>query len=146
MKKVLKSVLSFLLATVMVISFVGCGNNGDTGVSSASDIEAVKLDKFQQFEKELLDKGIEFEIVEKMGAMIGAKEGYGYKFNDESSVELYLFDKGSDAYKEAIKTSKVSIESLGMTMRVDFNDDICIYYNGEVTNRSDIETIFNSLK
>lgn len=46
--------------------------------------------------------------------MVGAKEGYGYKFNDETSVELYLFDKASDAYKEAIKNNKIYLESFGI--------------------------------
>lgn len=161
MKITLKTLLALLLVAVMALSFVSCGNNNATNTSdtdnpstntsttdtpSTNNSETVKLDKFQQFEKSLSDRQIEFEVVQKMGSMVGAKEGYGYKFNDETSVELYLFDKNSDAYKEAIKTNKLYVESFGIAMNVIFNDDICIYFNGDVANKADIETIFESLK
>ena len=161
MKNKLKTLLALLLVAVMALSFVACGNsnttdttdtdnsstnNSTTDASSTNNNETVQLDKFQQFENGLTDKQIEFEIVQKMGSMVGAKEGYGYKFNDETSVELYLFDKTSEAYKDAIKNNKIYVESFGIAMDVVFNDDICIYYNGEVANKADIEAIFESLK
>ena len=161
MKNKLKTLLALLLVAVMALSFVACGNsnttdttdtdnsstnNSTTDASSTNSNETVQLDKFQQFENGLTDKQIGFEIVQKMGSMVGAKEGYGYKFNDETSVELYLFDKTSDAYKDAIKNNKIYVESFGIAMDVVFNDDICIYYNGEVANKADIEAIFESLK
>ena len=161
MKNKLKTLLALLLVAVMTLSFVACGNsittdttdtdnsstnNSTTDASSTNNNETVQLDKFQQFENGLTDKQIEFEIVQKMGSMVGAKEGYGYKFNDETSVELYLFDKTSEAYKDAIKNNKIYVESFGIAMDVVFNDDICIYYNGEVANKADIEAIFESLK
>ena len=161
MKNKLKTLLALLLVVVMALSFVACENsnttdttdtdnsstnNSTTDASSTNNNETVQLDKFQQFENGLTDKQIEFEIVQKMGSMVGAKEGYGYKFNDETSVELYLFDKASDTYKEAIKNNKIYVESFGIAMDVVFNDDICIYYNGEVANKADIEAIFESLK
>ena len=161
MKNKLKTLLALLLVAVMALSFVACGNsnttdttdtdnsstnNSTTDASSTNSNEPVQLDKFQQFENGLTDKQIGFEIVQKMGSMVGAKEGYGYKFNDETSVELYLFDKTSEAYKDAIKNNKIYVESFGIAMDVVFNDDICIYYNGEVANKADIEAIFESLK
>lgn len=152
MKNKLKTLLALLLVAVITLFVVACGNSNTSDTTdstidaSSTNNEAVQLDKFQQFEKGLSDKQIEFEVVQKMGSMVGAKEGYGYKFNDETSVELYLFDKGSDAYKEATKSNKLYVESFGIAMRVVFNDDICIYYNGEVSNKADIEAIFESLK
>lgn len=161
MKNKLKTLLAFLLVAAIALSLVACGSNNATNtsdtdntstntsttdISSTNNSETVQLDKFQQFEKGLSDRQIEFEVIQKMGSMVGAKEGYGYKFNDETSVELYLFDKNSDAYKEAIKTNKLYVESFGIAMNVIFNDDICIYFNGDVANKADIETIFESLK
>ena len=108
MKNKLKTLLSLLLVVVMALFVVACGNNNNTDKTntdnsstnnSATDTsstnnndESVQLDKFQQFENGLTNKQIGFEIVQKMGSMVGAKEGYGYQFNDETSVELYLFD------------------------------------------------------
>ena len=97
MKNKLKTLLALLLVAVMALSFVACGNsnttdttdtdnsstnNSTTDASSTNNNETVQLDKFQQFENGLTDKQIEFEIVQKMGSMVGAKEGYGYKFNE----------------------------------------------------------------
>lgn len=161
MKNKLKTLSALLLVVAMTLSFVACGNSKNTDTTdtdnaltnnstanslSANDNEAVKLDKFQQFENGLTDKQIEFEIVQKEASMVGAKEGYGYIFNDEASVELYLFDQSSDAYKEAVKNNKIYLESFDIEIGVVFNDDVCIFYNGESANKADIEEIFESLK
>ncbi len=164
MKNKLKILFALLLVASIALSAGSCGNNNTTDTNNASTYSSsldnsitdnssinsndgiIKLDKFQQFEKGLSDKQIEFEIIQKMGSMVGAKEGYGYRFNDGTSVELYLFDKESDDYGEAIKTNKIYVESFGIAMNVVFNDDICIYYNGEVANKSDIEAVFAGLK
>ena len=106
----------------------------------------VQVSKFQQFEQGLTDKGIKFEKNDKAAAMVGAKEGYGYAFGDETSVEIYLFDKATDSYKEASKNNKLTLEGFGITFDVIFNDDVCIYFNGEPQNKADIQTIFENLK
>lgn len=161
MKNTLKTILTLSLVALITLSFTACGNNNSknnsdtdsattanslSSTSSTETNDSVKLSKFQQFEKGLTEKQIEYEVNDKMASMVGAKEGYGYVFSDETAVELYLFDKNSDAYKEAIKENKITLESFDMTMDVIFNDDICVYYNGEPSNKSDIQTIFENLK
>lgn len=78
--------------------------------------------------------------------MVGAKEGYGYILADDSSIELYLFEKTTSAYKTAKSNNELNLESFGIKMAVDFNDDIAIYYNGTPTQKDTIENIFKNLE
>ena len=157
--KKMKKLLALSLAICMLFCLVACGSNNPTDTASNSQIQTnenaennkqsentEKLNKFQQFEKGLTDKNIQFEVTSKAATMVGAKEGYGYSFADETSVEIYLFDTSSDAYKEAFKNNKLNLVDFGITMDVVFNGDICIYFDGEPTNKSDIQTIFNNIK
>ena len=156
----MKKFLALCLVLFMLICLTACGSNNPTSTSNnektqTSEIvsedkttteETTELSKFEQFEKGLKDNGLQFEITEKMASMVGAKEGYGYLFTDETSVELYLFDTSSDAYKEAKKSNKLNLVDFGITMDVVFNKDICIYFNGESTNKTQIQNIFNGIK
>ena len=157
MKKNSKKIITILIASITALSLTSCGNNKDTTNNSpansySADIvspdtnETAQLDKFVQFETGLSQKNIEYETIEKMGNMVGAKEGYGYKFIDGTSVELYLFDKDSTEYKEAVKTNKLYLEAFDIYMDVVFNDDMCIYYDENISSTEYIEEIFNNLR
>ena len=160
----MKKFLAISLAICMLVCLVACrGNSNSTDTTSNNQTQAnenitednkqpesteetVKLSKFEQFEKGLTDKNIQFEVNSKSATMVGAKEGYGYSFADDTSVELYLFDTSTDAYKEASKNNKLNLVDFGITMDVIFNNDICIYFNGEPANKVDIQNIFNNIK
>ena len=132
--KFFKTIVAFLTVCMLFTFLVACGDGG----SSQS--------KFEQFENGLVENNIQFEINPKAAAMVGAKEGYGYIFSDGTSVELYLFDTSTKAYKDSFKTNKLNLESFGITFDVIFNGDICIYFNGEPTEKTVITNIFNDLK
>lgn len=102
--------------------------------------------KFEQFEKGLEANKINYQKVDKLAILVGAKEGYGYNLDDENAVELYLFDKDSDAYKEAFKNNKITLQGMNMAIEVTFNDDIAIFYNGNSAEQATIEKIFADLK
>ncbi len=169
----MKKLLALSLVLCMLVALVACGSNNASTDTTSNDQtqtsenitdntqatedskqpeetkqteETVKLSKFEQFEKGLTDKNIQFEITQKVAAMVGAQEGYGYSFADGTSVEVYLFDTSSDAYKEALENNKINLVDFGFTMDVVFNGDICIYFDGESTNKVDIQDIFNNIK
>lgn len=155
MKNKLKRILAILLVAVSTILLIACGNNNSSSPSTTTtgspstnngNTSTTQVDKFEQFEKALSDKGISFEIVDKAASLVGAKEGYGYVFDDETSVEIYLFDKNSDAYKAAVKSNKITVEGFGFTMDVVFNGDICIYYSEDFANKAAIQAIFAAIK
>ena len=157
----MKKFLAISLAIFMVVCLAACGSNSNSNETTSNTQtqltesttdnkdtteEDITPSKFEQFEQGLRDKNIQFEITQKDATMVGAKEGYGYSFADETSVEIYLFDTSNDAYKDAAKNNKLNLIDFGITMEVVFNDDICIYFNGEPTNKADIQIIFDNIK
>lgn len=166
----MKKIISVLLLACMLVCFVACGSNDETdGYASATTTQMVDegmsteqttetysqleeteaivlLNKFEQFEKGLEDKSIKFETNEKSAEMVGAKQGYGYIFEDGTAVELYLFDTSSDSYAQAVNSGKLAVAVFGITLDVTFNDDICIYFNDENALEAEIMQIFNNIK
>lgn len=113
----MKKILTILLTVLTIFTFVAC-------------TESKTQTKFEQFESMLDENNIKYEKTTKAAAIVGAKEGYGYKISDNEKFELYLFDKNTDAYKKAVKDNKLIIEGFNMTLDVVFADDLCIYYTG----------------
>ena len=107
------------------------------------------LYKFQQFEQGLTEKEINFEKGEVDAKLYGAEKSYLYIFDDGSAVQLYLFDKDSSAYKVAVNKNELQtswISAISQAKPVVFNDDICIYFHGTPTAKTEIEAIFNNIK
>lgn len=104
------------------------------------------LSKFEQFEKALESNNIKFKKIWIHAAMIGAKEGYRYKFTDDTAVELYLFDTNSNSYKKLVTTKKAELDNLNISFDVDFVDDICFLFNGEPQNKDMIVSLIHNLK
>ena len=145
----MKKMLTILLIISSIFLLTGCGANNndekkDNGNNNQPSIETKS--KFEQFESALKEKEISFEKTEKSASMVGAKEGYGYIFSDNNSVELYLFDTSSEAYKKVKSSGHITIEIMEITMPVDDNKGIVIYYNDDVSNKTEIEKIFKDLK
>ncbi len=92
-----KKLLFISLLTLMTLSLFACGG---------------KKDVLTKFEDALKSKNIAFEKVEMAAALVGAEKGTKFLIG-EGGVELYVFDKGSEAYKTAEKTQKISLSGFG---------------------------------
>lgn len=92
-----KKLLTILLLVLMSLSLFACGG---------------KKDVLAKFEDALKSKNIAYEKVEMAAAMVGAEKGAKFLIG-EGRAELYVFDKGSEAYKTAEKTQKVSLSGFG---------------------------------
>jgi predicted small lipoprotein YifL len=152
----MKKFLTLIFIFAVAVSLTGCGtksNENNTADTSDKDTtvddstnQAFEVNKFEQFETALTEKGITYEKNEKTASLVGATEGYGYIFSDGTSVELYLFDMSSNAYKEAKSSKTIKVSVIDMTLPVEINDDIAIYYNGTPAQRDVIEQIFQIFK
>lgn len=80
---------------------------------SESKPDSEGSDLFEKVQSKL--SAYSFEIVEKDGSYIGAEKGCGYKFDDGEVVEMYAFDKSSDAYKAAEQSQTLNMEAFGIT-------------------------------
>ena len=77
------------------------------------DVSSKSIASFIQFKNEILNAGYSIDEEVRMGAeLIGAVEGYKYK-TSVGNIEIYQFDKTSDAYKSGIESNTVSLEGYG---------------------------------
>lgn len=119
----------------------------ETGSSSAaassSDPAATEKTKFEQFEAGLDELGIKYEKVTMGADLVGAQEGVKYKLSD-GNVELYKFDTSTDAYKTAVKNKAITLQGFG-DFPAEFNNDMALIFDDEVSSKSDIQNLFSTL-
>ena len=144
MRKFFKISLSFLLIFLTVFSFTACEKK-----TAKPDSEEIPYEdhRFYDFETGLIGKKLAYKkIMQKdASAVLGAKEGWGFEFEDNFIVELYVFDEESEEYQASLKSSYVSI--LGNPVPVKFNGTICLYMNDWQNENTDaISEIFKNLK
>lgn len=92
-----RKLIVITLAVMMLASLVACGG---------------KKDVLSKFEDELKSRNIAYEKIETAAAMIGAEKGVKFLIGD-GRVEVYVFDKSSEAYKTAEKNQKISLAGFG---------------------------------
>ena len=87
-----RKLIAFALAVMMLAALAGCGSKS----------------VFKKFEDELSSRGLKYEMVKMAAEMVGAQEGWKYLIGD-GRVEIYKYDKSSDAYKEIERTQTMSL-------------------------------------
>ncbi|MCO8193380.1 hypothetical protein [Anaerofustis sp. NSJ-163] len=105
----LKKLLALLIVALMAVSFVACG--GKTNNTEETQTSEPKI-TVEEFKAELKNLGIEGTEEETMYELVGATAGFKFTADDKT-LELYTFDKDSNAYKNAKKDGKLTMESLG---------------------------------
>lgn len=105
----LKKLLALLIVALMAVSFVACG--GETNNTKETQTSEPKI-TVEEFKAELKNLGIEGTEEETMYELVGATAGFKFTADDKT-LELYTFDKDSNAYKNAEKDGKLTMESLG---------------------------------
>lgn len=110
-----------LLAGVLAIALplVACGSS-DKGSSTGNEPtkNEIKEEKpkgdFPDIAGTLKELGLEYEETAVAPEMIGAAKGKKFIVG-EGSVEYYVFDKKSEAYKTAEADQQLTIEEMGMS-------------------------------
>lgn len=94
-------------------------------------------DKFSKSVKDKFDVKIEVKMAAEI---IGAADGYKW-ITENSSIEIYRFDKSTDSFKKVKDRGKISIEGLG---------EFPILINGDyvmiTSDNQDINNWFNNFK
>lgn len=124
------------------ISFKG----GETSSSDSSQASEPKI-TVDQFKTELKNLGIEGTESETMYELVGAKAGFKFTADDKT-LELYTFDKDSDAYKKAEKDGKLTMESLGseITENVTVANGYAIILPTDFPQHDAVLDLFNRLQ
>lgn len=140
----LKKLLALLIVALMAISFVACG--GETNNTEETQTSEPKI-TVEEFKAELKNLGIEGTEEETMYELVGATAGFKFTADDKT-LELYTFDKDSDAYKNAEKDGKLTMESLGseITENVTVANGYAIILPADFPQHDAVLDLFNRLQ
>lgn len=144
--KAIIAIIAIVALIVLGIYFVTKGNKSKEVNSDSQEIS------IETFKNALQDKGLTVtEVTPKVGAMIGADEGYGYKIN-ETSIEIYKFNEESN--NELTKSNIEKAKNQGIIIMPDFNNMeikgkynkglLLVNYEGH-PNENEIVSIFTNL-
>lgn len=160
----MKKMFVALLTVVVVAAMSGCTNsplasgassiNSQTSESSVISSESsssaensgsvpTEKTKFERFEDGLDQLGLSYKKITMGADLVGAEQGIKYKF-DDGSIEMYKFDKNTDAYKKAAKDKSITLEGFG-SFPAEINDDLVLMFDDNIKSKSNIEKLFNSL-
>jgi hypothetical protein len=92
--------------------------------------KTVSDDPFIRLDDTLDDTNIRFQKTWMSAESIGAKEGYKYE-TSKGTFELYLYDKGSEAYQTAVKDNAFSVS--GTLFPALIQDGFALYFYGNAT-------------
>ena len=137
----LKKLLALLIVALMAVSFVACG--GETSSSGETQTSEPKI-TVEEFKAELKNLGIEGTESETMYELVGATAGFKFTADDKT-LELYTFDKDSDAYE---KDGKLTMESLGseITENVTVANGYAIILPTDFPQHDAVLDLFNRLQ
>lgn len=145
MKKFLRILLCFMILTSMVVSFSAC----EKKIEEDPKVEGPSYDdpRFYEFETGLIGKKLRYKKIEQIdvSGVLGAKEGWRYRFDNNFTVEIYVFNEESDDYKASREIDLIS--SYGDPIAVKFNGSMCIYMNdwqNEITDA--VYEVFKNVK
>lgn len=144
----MKRILSSFVVLILALTLSACGGTDKGNIPASTPISTIEptvqnLDQFVIFETALTDSGYIFEKVDMAAEMLGAESGAKYKF-DFGTVELYMYDKDSDAYQAALSSGKVTLEGIG-DFEATINNGMAIIIDVS-SNEEAILELFNNLK
>ena len=136
-----------ILISIIGISLLLCGCGSVTSINSnntqAVTAQKSNLESFDTVCNYLLSKGaISGEPTKMDSNSIGAVNGLKYNTN----IEIYEFDKNSDAYKSVIANGYITIPSFNVKMNISASNDKYILYCDKATNKDDVINAFKEIK
>lgn len=140
----------FVNLAILTLCFflVGCGNKSTNENKPSNDNntptskENITLDNIQSKIEAL---GITCEKTEVYYQMVGATNGF--KLNvDDTRVEIYKFNKSSDAYKKAEKEQKLTLNDMDMSFDAKVQNGYAYIIDDEFPEYEKVVSILNQLK
>lgn len=147
--KNVKAIIAIIVIVALIVLGIYFGTKGKEGEEVNANSQEISIETFKNA---LQDEGITItEVTPKVGSMIGADEGYGYKING-TSIEIYKFNEESN--NELTKSNIEKAKSQGIIVMPDFNNiEIKGIYNKglllvnyeEHPNENEIVSVFTNL-
>lgn len=143
-----KNFLAKVAILTLCFFLVGCGNKTTNEDKSNNDNntptvkENITLDNVQSKIEAL---GITSEKTEVYYQMVGATNGF--KLNAEDTrIEIYKFDKSSDAYKKAEKEQKITLDGMDMSFDAKVQNGYAYIIDNDFPKYEEVVNILNKLK
>lgn len=139
----------FVNLAILTLCFflVGCGNKSTNEIKPSNENtptskENITLDNIQSKIEAL---GITCEKTEVYYQMVRATNGF--KLNvDDTRVEIYKFNKSSDAYKKAEKEQKLTLNDMDMSFDAKVQNGYAYIIDDEFPEYEKVVSILNQLK
>ncbi len=122
-----------VIIIILVLLFAYNGFNGKT--FSESD-----------FEKVLENNNINFEKIEIKNSKNGIEKMLNYYFDDESVLNLYVFDKDSELYKKVKKNEYISDSEMDNKIFLTINQNLGISFENNSIYKGIIIDGFEKMK
>lgn len=145
--------IKVIIAVIVIVALIAIGIYFGTKGKESEEVNSSSQEvSIENFKNVLQNKGLTVtEVTPKVGAMIGADEGYGYKING-TSIEIYKFNEESN--NELTKSNIDKAKNQGIIVMPDFNNMeikgkynkglLLVNYEGH-PNEDEIVSAFNSL-
>lgn len=145
--------IKVIIAVIVIVALIAIGIYFGTKGKESEEVNTSSQEvSIENFKNVLQNKGLTVtEVTPKVGAMIGADEGYGYKING-TSIEIYKFNEESN--NELTKSNIDKAKNQGIIVMPDFNNMeikgkynkglLLVNYEGH-PNEDEIVSAFNSL-
>ncbi len=145
----MKKIMTILFAGLICLSLTGCGSENKTTIDNKDNDTNISEDtnsltSIDDFEKEVKNLGITYTKTDMVATYINAESGIKL-VNGDYKLEIYKFDSSTDAYKNAEKNQKVTMEGFG-----DFDaivkNGYALMIDDEFPKYDSVIEIFNKLK
>lgn len=145
--------IKVIIAVIVIVALIALGIYFGTKGKESEEVNSSSQEiSIENFKNALQNKGLTVtEVTPKVGTMIGADEGYGYKING-TSIEIYKFNEESN--NELTKSNIDKAKNQGIIVMPDFNNMeikgkynkglLLVNYEGH-PNEDEIVSAFNSL-
>lgn len=143
----MKRLSKLMLVIAFVLLLVGCGNeknNNDTPKNKDNNpVEKEKIN-LTNIQNKIENLGITCEKSDAFYQMVGASEGFKLK-SGETKVEIYKFDKSSDAYKNAEKSQKLTLSGLDSSFDATVKNGYAYVIDNEFPKHDEVVKLLEQL-
>lgn len=145
----MRKLSKLILVVTFTLMLAGCGGNKNTVEDKKDNTNSGTVEKetinLENLQSKIEALGISCEKTEVYYQMVGATNGF--KLNAEDTrVEIYKFDKSSDAYKKAEKEQKITLDGMDMSFDAKVQNGYAYIIDNEFPKYDEVINILNNLK
>ena len=143
----MKKLLTLMMIGVVTFTLVGCGNdekNEKTTEKKDNTVEKDNSVNLSNVQKKIEELGVKLEKTQTAYDMVGANDGFKLT-SDDYRIEIYKFDKASEAYKTAETKQALTLDGFG-DMNATVKNGYAYILDDEFPQHDAVKNIWDQLK